>query len=85
MCTVLLPPGDNPIAVNKYIKQRQTKTIQNNNQKSINHSDTNINGATQTLTNKLNSKFQVMDIKFFKGSMKKMRKDTIRIECLQQL
>ena len=21
MCTVLLPPGDNPIAVNKYIKE----------------------------------------------------------------
>jgi hypothetical protein len=22
MCTVLLPPGDNPIAVNKYIKSK---------------------------------------------------------------
>jgi len=24
MCTVLLPPGDNPIAVNKYIKHKRS-------------------------------------------------------------
>jgi hypothetical protein len=41
--------------------------------KSINYSYTNINGATQTLTNKLNNKFQVMDIKFLRGTRKKMR------------
>jgi len=28
--------------------------------------DTNINGETQTLKNKLNSKFHVMDIKFLR-------------------
>jgi hypothetical protein len=26
-----------------------------------------------------------MDIKFLRGTRKKMRKDTIRMECLQQL
>ena len=45
------------------MKQRQTKTVLNSNKESINYSDTNINGATQTLTNKLNNKFQVMDMK----------------------
>ena len=67
------------------MKQRETKTIQNSNKKSINYSDTNINGATQTLTNKLNNKFQVMDITYLRSTKKKMRKDTIRMECLQQL
>ena len=27
MCTVLLPPGDNPIAVNKYIKVKDHPLI----------------------------------------------------------
>jgi hypothetical protein len=27
MCTVLLPPGDNPIAVNRCIKSNQTKPV----------------------------------------------------------
>jgi len=27
MCTVLLPPGDNPIAVNKYINIYQRKNL----------------------------------------------------------
>jgi len=67
------------------MKQRETKTIQNSNQISINYSDTNRNGATQTLTNKLNNKFQVMDITYSRSTRKKMRKDIIRMECLQQL
>ena len=48
------------------MKQRQPKTIQNINQKSIHYSDTYINGETQTLKNKLNNKFHDKDIKFFK-------------------
>jgi len=56
--------------------------MQNSNQKSINYSDTNINAATQTVTNKLNNKFQVMDITYLRDTRKKMRKDTIRMECL---
>jgi len=67
------------------MKQRQNKRIQNSNQKSINYSDSNINGATQTLTNMLNSKFQVMDITYLRGTGKKIRKYTITMECLQQL
>jgi len=39
MCTVLLPPGDNPIAVNKYINQSNHISL-----KSI-----NIAGALTTL------------------------------------
>jgi hypothetical protein len=59
--------------------------MQNTNQKSKNYSDTNTIGATQTLTNKVNNKFHVIDIKFLRGTRKKMRKDTKRMECLQQL
>ena len=61
------------------MKPRETKTIQNSNKKSINYTNTNINGATQTLTSKLNNKFQVMDITHLMGTRKKMRKDTMRI------
>ena len=61
------------------MKPRETKTIQNSNKKSINYTNTNINGATQTLTNKLNNKFQVMDITHLMGTRKKMRKDTMRM------
>ena len=67
------------------MKKREVKTIQKSNQKSINYSDTNINTATQTLTNKLNNKFQVMDITYLRDTRKKTRKDTIRMECPQQL
>jgi len=61
------------------MKPRETKTIQNSNKKSINYTNTNINGATQTLTSKLNNKFQVMDITHLMGTRKKMRKDTTRM------
>jgi len=67
------------------MKQRETKTIQNSNKRSKNYSDTNIHGATKTIKNSLNNKFHVTDIKFFRGARKKMRRDTIRMECLQQL
>jgi len=53
------------------MKQRETKIIHNSNQKRINYSDTNVNGATQTLTNKLNNKFQVMDTTYLRSTRKK--------------
>ena len=56
------------------MKQRYPKTIQKSNQKCIHYSDTYINGETQTFTNKLHNKFHVTDIKFLRGTGKKIRK-----------
>ena len=53
------------------MKQRWPKAIQNINQKSINYSNTNTNGETQILTNQVNNKFHVMDIKFLRVTGKK--------------
>ena len=56
------------------MKQRWPKAIQNINQKSINYSNTNTNGETQILTNQVNNKFHVMDIKFLRVTGKKWEK-----------
>jgi hypothetical protein len=39
--------------------------------------NTNINGEKQTLTNKLNNEFHVMDVKFLRGTRKKMGREVV--------